>query len=71
MLLMPGISAPLSLFLDADDAALTPATLWSIHSWAWDLCIVIPLAVFALLYIAGAIRQGSTAWLRHTFFASG
>ena len=63
--------AGLTLLLDADDSALTPATLWSIHSWRWDLGIVIPLTVFAVLYIAGAVRQRNVSWLRHSFFVSG
>jgi len=57
--------------LDADDSSLTPATLWSIHSWRWDFGIILPLAIFALLYCLGAIRQRNRNWGRHLLFGSG
>jgi len=65
------LAAALAMLLDADEARLTPATLWSIHSWRWDLGIILPLAVFAVLYLAGAIRQQKRAWMHHALFASG
>jgi len=64
--------AALGMFLlDADDASLTPATLWSIHSWRWDLGIILPLLVFAVLYCMGAARQRNRNQLHHLLFASG
>lgn len=65
------LAVMLALFLDADDASLTPATLWSIHSWRWDAGIVLPLVTFAGLYIAGAVRQRNKNWLRHVLFGTG
>jgi cytochrome c oxidase assembly factor CtaG len=63
---------PLLTFLfDPGDADLTPATLWSFHSWRWDLGIIVPLAFFAVLYALGALRQRNTEWMRHEFFAAG
>ena len=60
-----------AIFLDAEDAALTPATLWSIHSWRWDIGIIGPLVVFAALYVVGAVRQRNHGWTRHSLFAAG
>jgi cytochrome c oxidase assembly factor CtaG len=54
-----------------DDAGLTPATLWSIHSWRWDAGIILPLVLFAALYVAGAVRQHNRGWMRHGLFAAG
>jgi putative membrane protein len=61
----------LTLLFDPDDATLTPATLWSFHSWRWDFGIVLPLAFLAVLYGLGAFRQHNTKWMRHGFFAAG
>lgn len=60
-----------ALFLDSDDVALTPGSLWSFHSWSWDAGIVIPLALLGLLYLAGSIRQKNRNRLRHVSFATG
>lgn len=65
------LAALLGLFLDVDDGSLTPATLWSIHSWRWDMGIVVPLAAFAVAYVVGAIRQRNTRWIRHVLFGGG
>lgn len=65
------LAAAFAMLLDADDAGLTPVTLWSIHSWRWDLGIIFPLVVFAALYITGAMRQRNSAWMRHALFAAG
>jgi putative membrane protein len=54
-----------------DDVGLTPATLWSIHSWKWDAGIILPLVLFAGLYVAGAVRQRNRGWMRHALFAAG
>jgi len=64
--------AQLAMFLlDADDSSLTPATLWSIHSWRWDLGIILPLVIFAVLYAIGAVRQRNRNWPHHLMFGSG
>jgi putative membrane protein len=65
------LAALLTMLLDADDAALTPATLWGVHSWRWDAGIILPLVLFAVLYLTGALRQRNAAWIRHGFFAAG
>jgi len=62
--------AMLAIWLDADDA-ITPATLWSFQSWRWDAGIIVPLVVFAALYVVGAMRQRAALGRRHVYFALG
>jgi cytochrome c oxidase assembly factor CtaG len=54
-----------------DDDAIAPARLWSIHSWRWDAGIVVPLALFAVLYVVGAMRQRGALSRRHVYFVLG
>jgi len=61
----------LALFLHADDDGLTPASLWSFHSWRWDPGIVLPPLIFGALYAIGTMRQRNTNWLRHLLFGTG
>jgi len=58
-----------------DDEGLLPmpGTLWNWNNWTWDLPITISLAMFLLVYSAGAVRRGDASRLsvRHFAFLAG
>ena len=43
-----------------DDEGLLPmpGTLWNWSNWTWDLPITLSLAIFLVVYSAGAVRRG-------------
>ncbi len=60
-----------AFLLDGDE--LSPATLWSFHSWSWEPGIVLPCLFFLVLYVTGTVRRGRGRALlsQHCCFAAG
>lgn len=58
---------------DEEGLLPTPGTLWQWENWSWELSIVLPMFLFGIWYLIGAIRRGHQAGLakHHLAFAAG